>query len=72
MLVPKIKAPKKLVRKFSQNWVSNSWDIPDMDKFRQDKCPHDSLHLLKNLPLKIFLLRTKIATTKVARTDVTR
>ena len=22
--------------KFGQNWVSNSWDIPDMDKCRQD------------------------------------
>ena len=30
--------------KFGQNWVSNSWDIPDMDKCRQDKCCQDKCH----------------------------
>ena len=30
--------PRNLPLKFGQNQVSNSWDIPDMDKCRQDKC----------------------------------
>ena len=41
--------------KFGQNWLSNSWDIPDMDKCCQDKCwldnyPHNGWHLLKKVP----------------------
>ena len=28
--------PRKLSLKFGQNWVSNSWDTPDMDKCFQD------------------------------------
>ena len=31
-------------KKFGQNWVSNSWDIPDMDKCCQDKCCLDKCH----------------------------
>ena len=30
--------PKNLPLKFGQNWVSNNWDIADMDKPRQDIC----------------------------------
>ena len=46
--------PRNLLLKFGQNQVSNSWDIPDMDKCRQDKsyldkCRHDSWN-----PFKIF------------------
>ena len=41
--------------KFGQNWVGNSWDIPDMDKCHQDKCWQDKYHhngwnLLKLVP----------------------
>ena len=44
--------PRNLPLKFGQNWVSNSWDIPNVDKCRQDKCcldkcHCDSWHLLK-------------------------
>ena len=41
--------------KFVQNWVSNSLDIPDMDKCCLDKCHHDMLSVKdvpRNLPLK--------------------
>ena len=43
---------RNLPLKFSQNQVSNTWDIPYMDKCRQDKCcldkcPSDRWHLLK-------------------------
>ena len=31
-------------KKFGQNWVSNSWNIPDMDKCVQDKCCLDKCH----------------------------
>ena len=30
--------------KFGQNWVSNSWDIPNIDKCRLDKCCRDKCH----------------------------
>ena len=30
--------PWSLPLKLGKNWVSNSWDIPDMYKCRQDKC----------------------------------
>ena len=30
--------PTNLPLKFGQNGVSNSWDIPHMDKCRKDKC----------------------------------
>ena len=30
--------PRNLPLKFGQNQVTNSWDIPDVDKCRQDKC----------------------------------
>ena len=30
--------PRNLPVKFHQNRVSNSWDIPDMDECRKDKC----------------------------------
>ena len=38
-------------KKFGQNWTSNSWDIAYMDKCHQgiccqDKCHHNSWHLL--------------------------
>ena len=29
------------VPKFHQNWVNNSWDMPDMDKSHQNKCYQD-------------------------------
>ena len=42
--------PRSLPSEFGQNHVSNSWDIPDMDKYYQakfclDKCHHDSQNL---------------------------
>ena len=54
-----VDVPSNLPLKFGQNGVSNSWDIADMDKFRQgiccpDKCPHDSWHLL-NMGPKSYL-----------------
>ena len=33
---------RKLIMKFGQNQVSNSWDIADMGKCRQDKCYMDN------------------------------
>ena len=36
--------------KFGQNWISNSWNIPDMDKSHLDKCCLDKCP--RNLPLK--------------------
>ena len=36
--------PKKLTINSSQNWVSNSWDIADMDKYHQNKCCTDKCH----------------------------
>ena len=36
--------PRNLLLKFGQNRVSNSWDIPDMDKCRHDKCCLDKCH----------------------------
>ena len=41
--------------KFGQNWVSISWDIPDMDKYRQDRCClknccHDRWNQFKVVP----------------------
>ena len=36
--------PRNLRLKFGQNRVSNSWDIPDMDKCRLDKCRLDKCH----------------------------
>ena len=53
--------PRDLSLKFGQNQVNNSWDIPDMDKCRQDKCSPDKCHPWqleyvqdgpRNLPLK--------------------
>ena len=46
------KGPRNLLLKFGQNQISNSWDIPDMDKCPHDKCcldkcPRDSLNLFK-------------------------
>ena len=47
----KIKGPKKIEsKKFGQNWVSNNWDIVDMDKYGLDICHHDSWHLIKMVP----------------------
>ena len=61
----KTEAPKKLKlevtakillilrsKTFGQNWVSNNWDITDVDKWRQgicclNKCHNYSCHLLK-------------------------
>ena len=48
-------SPKNLPFKFSWNWVKNSWDIPDIDICRQDKCCLDKCHrdgwdLLKMVP----------------------
>ena len=47
--------PRNLTLKFCQNQVSNSWDIPDMDKCCQskcclDKCRHDSWNKFKMVP----------------------
>jgi len=44
--------PINIPLRFGQNRVSNSWDIPDMDKSRQvkcclNKCHRDSLNLFK-------------------------
>ena len=39
--------PRNLLLKFGQNQVSNSWDIPDMDKCCQDKCCKDKCCLDK-------------------------
>ena len=36
--------PRILPLKFGQNWVSNSWDIPDMDKCCQDNCCEDKCY----------------------------
>ena len=52
----RIKAPKKLS---GQNWVSDSCDIPDMDKWHQDKWyldqyHRDSWHLSKEHTFKIW------------------
>ena len=50
--------PRNLPVKFHQNRVSNSWDIPDMDICREDKCCVDKCHpdtvlkIHRNLPLK--------------------
>ena len=71
-------------KKIGQNRVSYSWDIPDLDKFRQDKCCldkcyHDSWHLLKMVPGTYFLSLVKLRLvtaeifliwTNVARTNV--
>ena len=35
---------RNLPLKFHQNWVSNSWDISDMGKCRQDKCFLNKCH----------------------------
>ena len=45
----------KACRKLGRNWLSNCWDIPDMDKCQQnkwylDKCHHNSWNLLKMVP----------------------
>ena len=46
MFRPKKIGPQKLrPKKFCQNQVSNSWDIPDMDKYPQDS---DSCNLASN------------------------
>ena len=50
--------PRKLTMKFGQNWVSNSWDIVDMDKYFQDKCcidkhPFDNCLRLSRVKWKI-------------------
>ena len=42
--------PRKLHLKFHQNWVSNSWDIPDIDKCHKDKCCDDSCNLFYMFP----------------------
>ena len=47
--------PRNLPLKFGQNWVNNSWDIPDMDKCRKDKCCLNKCHfeswnMLKKVP----------------------
>ena len=50
-----IKSRKIRFKKFGQNWVCNSRDIPGIDKCCRGKCylhkcPHDSLHLFKMVP----------------------
>ena len=53
--------PIKLTLKFGQDWVSNSWDIPNMDKCRQVKCCLDKCQLdtLRKLPLKFHQNRVR-------------
>ena len=45
--------PRNLPLKFDQNRVSNSWDIPNMDKCHQDKCCPDKCHFNNCILLKI-------------------
>ena len=50
-----IEGTRNLPLKFGQNLVTNCWDIPDMDKCRQDKwcldkCPFDSWNLFQMFP----------------------
>ena len=54
-----LNVPRNLPLKFHQNQVSNSSDIPENDKRRQDKCCLDKMSQLemvldvpRNLPLK--------------------
>ena len=42
--LPRKNVPRKLPLSFHQNRVSSSWDIPDMDKCREDKCCVDKCH----------------------------
>ena len=62
--------PRNLFLKFGQIQVSNSWDIPDLDK---SYC--DSWHLLKMVPRTYFWslvkFRSATAETNVARTNNT-
>ena len=62
--------PRNLPVKFHQYRVSNSWDIPDMDKCHEDKCymtngqmsPWQLEYVLKihrNLPLKFHQNRVR-------------
>ena len=47
-------------KKFGQNWVSNSWDIPNMDKCCLDKCQPELESMLdgpRNLRLKFHQSR---------------
>ena len=53
--------PRNLLLKFGQNLISNSWDIPDMDKCPHDKCcldkcPRDSLNLAMTVVVNISTL----------------
>ena len=51
ILGPKNKSLKIIgSEKFGQNWVSNSWDIPYMDKCCLDKCHCGSWLLWKMVP----------------------
>ena len=52
--------PRNTPLRFGQNRVSNSWDIPDMEKSRQvkcclNKCHRDSLNLFKMAQSTYFL-----------------
>ena len=52
--------PRNLPVKFHQNWVSNSWNIPDMDKCHLDKCCLDKCHryswkLFLDVPRSLYL-----------------
>ena len=86
ILVPKNYGCQKIGSKnFGQNRVSNSWDIPDMGKYRQgkcclDKCHSDSRNWFKMVPrtylyslVKIGPVTTEILLiwTNVAWTNVT-
>ena len=78
--------PMNLLLKFGKNRVSNSWDIPDMDKCHQDKCcvekcHCDSYNLSKMVPGTFFQSLVKIGFilaeifliwTNVAGTNVAR
>ena len=65
-----IDGTRNLTLTFGQNRVSNSWDIPDMDKCCLDKCQCDSWNLFKRVPgtylVKIGPLTGKILPTLIS------
>ena len=51
---------RNLSLKFHQNWVSCSWDIPDMAKYHEDKCCLDKCHHKAEIRLRLGRNRTPI------------
>ena len=67
--------PRNLPLKFSHDPASNSWDIPDMEKYCQDKC-YKKLGpklwiIIGSVTAEIFLIWTNVARTNIAWTNVT-